>query len=197
MEERMDFFSDRKNVLAYIQESEGYTGINLILQLEKYLPEGSRLLELGIGPGKDMDILSEKYKVTGSDRSRVFLDIYRETHPKAKLLQLDAVTLETELLFDAVYSNKVLIHLSKAELIQSLKKQKSLLRAGGLLLHSFWAGTGEDDFDGLKFYYYQEKEIAEIIAADFVIVETGHYKEMEENDSFYILLRKRGGLHFS
>jgi len=187
----MDFFDDIKNVSEYIKMVENYTGSEFIKSLDRYLSAGSEVLELGMGPGADMDILSGRYHMTGSDRSEVFLNLYRDRHPEASLLHLDAITLETDQKFDALFSNKVLIHLSKAELIQSFTRQKSLLRNNGLLLHSFWLGSREEEFQGLKFHYYQEKDILSFLPSGFEVLETGRYTEMDEDDSFYLLLRYR------
>lgn len=47
------------NVRGYIRMAEGYDGAGLIAVLRKYLPAGSTLLELGMGPGKDLDLRAE------------------------------------------------------------------------------------------------------------------------------------------
>ena len=60
--------------------AEGYDGAELIKNLQKYLPENSTVLEIGIGSGNDMDILKKSYVVTGSDNSQVFLDKYADNH---------------------------------------------------------------------------------------------------------------------
>jgi trans-aconitate methyltransferase len=108
----MGYFDNVKNVRDYIRMAEGYDGRELIENLKKHLRSGSSVLELGMGPGKDMDILAGTYRVTGSDSSRIFLDMHRQTHPEADLLQLDAVTIKTDRRFDCLYSNKVLQHLT-------------------------------------------------------------------------------------
>ena len=73
-----------------------------------------------MGPGKDLDMLAKHYQVTGSDLSGVFLDLYRKKHKDADLLLLDAVSLKTDREWQGIYSNKVLHHLSKEELSESL-----------------------------------------------------------------------------
>ncbi len=95
--------------------ADGYDGAELIALLRRYLPEGSSVLELGMGPGKDLDLFRQSYRVTGSDISRVFLDRYRKDHPEADLLLLDATSMDTDRTFDCIYSNKVLHHLSRPE----------------------------------------------------------------------------------
>ena len=185
----MSFFHDAKNVQDYIKMCEGYDGRWLIEKLKKHLPEGSSLLELGMGPGTDLDILRETYKVTGSDYSQVFLQLYREKHPRADLLMLDAVTLNTDRQFDCIYSNKVLQHLSRDEFKQSITRQKDLLSEEGILFHSLWHGSKEEEMEGLLFVYYTEDEVSAIVDGDYEILEMVRYKEMEDDDSFYIILK--------
>ncbi len=43
----------------------GYDGRELIAALTNYLPAGAEVLELGMGPGVDLDLLSQTYQVTG------------------------------------------------------------------------------------------------------------------------------------
>lgn len=63
----MSFFDNEKNVLEYIKMCEGFDGRELIQILSKYLPKDASVLELGSGPGKDLDadsiyiILKTKY----------------------------------------------------------------------------------------------------------------------------------------
>jgi len=100
--------------------------------LREYLPDGTSILELGMGPGVDLDILSEVYQASGSDLSPLFLDRYSVRHPGTDLLLLDAINIETDRTFDAIYSNKVLHYLSKSKLVESLLRQHEMLNPGGL-----------------------------------------------------------------
>ena len=186
----MAYFNNRKNVNEYIQMAEGYDGRALIAVLQRYLPAGSTVLELGMGPGKDLELLAETYTVTGSDSSSVFLELYREKHPTADLLELDATSIDTDRTFECIYSNKVLHHLSRADLPQSFARQRELLSAGGLLLHSFWVGDHEEEYDGLRFVYYTEEALLSAVGPGFEVVVMERYTEMEEDDSFFVLLRK-------
>jgi trans-aconitate methyltransferase len=186
----MGFFDNQKNVDEYLKLAEGYDGRDLIDILKKYLHASSTVLELGMGPGKDLDMLSETYKVTGSDNSNVFLDMYREKNPTADLLNLDAVTLKTSRKFDCIYSNKVLHHLERSDLCLSFEQQYKRLEEKGLLMHSFWLGTTEEEHQGLRFVYYMEDELIKMAEHRFTIIETNRYKEMEPDDSFYIIMQK-------
>ncbi|MEQ8676515.1 MAG: class I SAM-dependent methyltransferase [Aggregatilineales bacterium] len=186
----MSYYNIQKNVEQYIQMAEGYDGKLLIDVLGKHLPEGSTVLELGMGPGKDLMLLGEKFNVTGSDVSPLFLERFKASNPDADLLQLDAVTMKTDRKFDCIYSNKVLYHLTQEQLIQSLKQQLQALKPNGLAHHSFWYGEGSEEMHGLQFTYYTEEKLQEIIGESYDIVEMQRYTEMDEDDSIYILLRK-------
>jgi trans-aconitate methyltransferase len=155
----MGCFEVGKNVDEYIRMAHGYDGRELIAVLRKHLPAGSTVLELGMGPGKDLDLLAETYTATGSDSSRVFLRRHRERHPAADLLRLDAATIDTDRTFDCIYSNKVLIHLSRPDFRRSFDRQKALLNSAGLLMRSFWRGEGEEVHRGLLFVYHSEAEL--------------------------------------
>lgn len=185
------FFNDLSEVKCYIKDSEGYDGSELINRLRKYLPVGAAILELGIGPGKDMDLLiKEGFFVTGSDISQPFLDLYRKRNPEADLLLIDAVNIDTGRKFDCIYSNKVMIHLNKEELRESLKNQHNNLNSNGILAHSLWYGNKKENWNGVPFFYYNEDTLIELVTGMFEVVELSRYNEMEEGDSMFVILRK-------
>ena len=187
----LGFFDTEKNVLEYIKMAEGFDGRDLISLLGGILPPGSTVLELGMGPGKDLDILSENFRVTGSDLSRVFLDLYRKNNPGSDLILLDAVTLKTQRKFDCIYSNKVLQHISKDDLKASFRKQWDILNDDGILFHTFWKGDREEMMDDLLFVYYTEDGLKELTGDGYQLIRSDIYKEMEEDDSILIVLRKQ------
>ena len=151
----MGFFDTEKGVNQYIKMAEGYDSAELIKILQKYLPKNSTVLELGIGSGKDMNILTKLYAVTGSDNSQIFLDKYKKINLDADLLLLDAVTMKTDRRFDCIYSNKVLHHLTREDLAKSFQRQKEILNPNGIAFHSFWKGNKTENMEGLLFTYYE------------------------------------------
>lgn len=173
----MSFYSNEKNVRDYIEMAEGYDGKYLIKELKKYLPKGSSVLELGMGPGKDLDLLKKDFNVTGSDYSQVFLDLYREKNKNTdiEILLLDARTLDTSQKFDCIFSNKVLYHLTEEELKASLERQWELLNEDGILLHSFWKGEEKEEQHGLTFVYYTEEKLRTMIDHKYEILEIKTY----------------------
>ncbi len=183
----MTFYNTPETAEEYIDMSADFDGRELIDELRKFLPAGSSVLELGMGAGKDLEILSEIYSVTGSDLSDYYLKRYRDKNPDCEILKLDAVTIETDQKFDAIYSNKVLMHLTEDELISSLKRQKQILNPGGLVLHSFWTGQGVEYHRGLRFVNQTEDSINKIFAEFFTMVKVVVYDENRGSDSLYIL----------
>ncbi len=187
----MAYFDDKKNVEEYIKLAEGYDGREFIPTLQAHLEDNAAVLELGMGPGKDFELFSEHFRVTGSDHSKIFLDRFRTAHPNADLLWLDAASLETDRKFDCIFSNKVLHHLSKSQLEKSFRNQTKILNPGGLSFHTFWYGDFEEEYSGLRFVYYTPENLQKLTDDEFEAIELNMYTEMEENDSFYILLRKK------
>ncbi|MEM7031884.1 MAG: class I SAM-dependent methyltransferase [Chloroflexota bacterium] len=186
----MGYYDEVKNVENYIKMAEGYDGATLISKLQDYLPAGSSVLELGMGPGKDLALLQEHYRVTGSDSSTLFVERYRQIDPQADVVTLDAVTMDIDRQFDAIYSNKVLYHLTKADFKQSLMAQAQVLNEKGILFHALWYGDEEADYHGVHSVYYTEETLQDAIGDSYEILEFTRYTEMEEDDSFYVVLRR-------
>ena len=186
----MNYFDQGTNAEDYIRMSRKYDGRELIPPLRAHLPDGSNLLEVGMGPGKDLDLLRKHYEVTGSDSAQAFLEIYRGKNPDADLLLLDAVTLDTDRRFYGIFSNKVLMHLTREALKRSFQRQAELLNPGGIAFHTFWRGEKEEIYDGLRFVYYQPDSMLDLITPDFSVIDSKIYKESAKADSFYIILQK-------
>lgn len=187
----MGYYDDKENVEQYIRMAAKYDGKLLVDAIGRYLPNGSKLLELGMGPGKDLLMLNEHYQVIGSDSSTIFVERFKKLHPNIRVVLLDAVTMETEEQYHGIYSNKVLYHLTRDELLASFERQARVLTRGGIALHSFWHGDEESEHQGLRFAYYNEDSLKALIGPAYDILETRPYTEIESDDSFYIVLRKR------
>lgn len=189
----MAYYDSKKSVEEYIKMARGHDGRQIIARLKEHLPAGSRLLELGSGPGTDWNILKEDYRVTGSDQSLEFLKYLRANNPEGEFLELDAASLKTDLPFDGIYSNKVLHHLSDEDLLASVRRQYEILRPGGIVCHSFWHGQDSEIYNDLFVNYHSDEGIR-ILFDDYFDHRLFHfYQEFEKGDSFlYIGARKKG-----
>ena len=184
------YYHTKESVEEYMKAAEGFNGQKLIDKLINFLPKESVLLELGSGPGKDLEILSRKYTVIGSDFSKEFLQHLKATHPQGEFLELNAIDLNTEKTFDGIYSNKVLHHLSDEELRDSFERQYKILNEGGIICHSFWKGEGSEFFKGMFVNYHHEESLKEFFNDYFEILSLDTYGEFAEGDSMVLYAKK-------
>ncbi|MDB4297318.1 class I SAM-dependent methyltransferase [Flavobacteriaceae bacterium] len=186
-----DYYKTKDSVAEYIHLAKDVNGAGLIKKLNTYLSKQSSLLEIGSGPGSDFNILSKQYQVTGSDNSEEFLQHLDVKFSNNQFLNLDAATLDTKKKFDAIYSNKVLHHLTDTDLKNSINRQSDILEAGGIICHSFWKGEGSEVFKGLFVNYHSKQAIKSIFQEKFNILLLELYAEFEEADSILLIAKKR------
>lgn len=155
------------------------------------LPEQSLVLELGSGPGNDLALLSSRYQVIGSDESPAFVDLLKARFPDLNILQLDAATIDTDGPFDAVFSNKVLHHLSDVSLAHSFRRQAEILRTGGISYHLIWCRLEvPEETHGLIYQARDQKAMSKALGPGFELLEYRLFGEFEEGDSLIIAARK-------
>ena len=183
----MDFYDDPLKVDEYEGMCVGYDGTELYQVLDKHLDSGSTLLELGCGPGNDLDYFNEKYKVTGSDLSDEFLLRCKKRFPDISFSKLDAISVNTDQKFDCVFSNKVLHHLTTEKLEVSLKRQQNVIKPNGIFAHTFWIGDKEFMMEDMLFVFHNRENLLELIAKYYSILEAYTYKEFEEGDSIFVV----------
>ena len=186
-----EYYKTKESVDEYIKLAKDVNGKQLIEKLEQVLPPHSTLLEIGSGPGSDWKILNKSFNVIGSDNSTEFLNHLVSKNPNGEFLKLDAITLLTDKMFDGIYSNKVMHHLTDNELTESIKRQYELLNPKGIICHSFWKGEGSEIFKGLFVNYHDEGNLKKYFEAYFEILSIENYKEFEDEDSLLLLGRKK------
>ena len=186
-----NYYHDEESVKKYIQMAEGVDGSALIEKLQNHLPKESSVLELGSGPGKDWRILSLLYDVVGSDYSTIFLKYLQKENPTGKFYHLDGITLKVDDRFDAIYSNKVLQHLSDDELRLSLKRQYHVLNDDGIICHSFWRGEGDEVYNGMFVNYQSASRLYKLCEKYFTILYCEPYQEFDENESLLLIAKKK------
>lgn len=186
----MGFFDTDDGVRQYLEMVDGYDGRPLIRQLSERAAKGATVLELGMGGGLDLDLLVEAgFDATGSDMSEAFLRHYAKRGGTAPTLQLDAKTIATDEKFDVIFTNKVLQHLTRDEMLESLARQGEVVAKDGLLFHTLWTGTGEEVHHGVNFTYYDRAAIEAVLPATLRLAEYEVYEEMKPDDSCLVVLR--------
>lgn len=187
----MSYFHDLDNASEYARECEHCDATEQVALLHDVLAVNASILELGSGPGNDLELLSRHYDVAGSDESPAFLSILKARHPGFTILKLDAEKIETTDSYDAIYSNKVLQHLSDAQLVKSFARQAELLHPEGYVLHLIWCDLDDAPTDIFPvFETRDEGQIAELMGTNFRIVAAEAYSEFKPDDSLAILARK-------
>lgn len=185
----MGFYDDPDSVDQYEKMCEDYDGDQLFEVLTRHLNPGQSLLEIGCGPGNDIESLKKHYAVVGSDNSDEFLKRCREKHADVEFLNVDAIKLDIDRQFDCVYSNKVLHHFPIEELILGLKRQCQVIHEDGLFAHTFWIGDQEFEKDGMYFRFHNREALISLIVDYFEILDLLDYKEFEDGDSLFVLAR--------
>jgi len=185
------YYHTKESVEEYIRSAEGHDGRAIIARLKEYLPSNSSLLEIGSGPGTDWKILNKIYKVKGSDNSGEFLKRLLAINPDGEFLKLDAVSLDTRLSFDGIYSNKVLHHLEDEALETSIKRQFEILNPGGIVCHTFWRGEDSEIYNDLFVNYHSDEGIRMLFENHFEMRLIQFYKEFEKSDSILYIGKKK------
>ena len=185
------YYKTEDSVREYISLAKDVDGAELIEKLKIFLPKSSSLLEIGSGPGTDWKLLNKDFKTIGSDNSQEFLNHLITENPDGQFLNLDAITLDTNVTFDGIYSNKVMHHLTDDELTQSIKKQHNILNTNGIICHSFWKGKGSEIFKGLFVNYHKKQDLKSLFEDHFEILHLDFYNEFDKDDSILLIGKKK------
>ncbi len=136
-----------------------------------HLVTGDKVLDLGCGNGVYTQYFSEHgFKVVGLDASSAMLAFARLKAPQATLIEADMMEMEFEAeSLAGVWAKASLLHLTKEELPQVLKKVYQFLKPGGVLYITVKKGEGESELFqdkytpgqkiGRFFAFYEEDEL--------------------------------------
>lgn len=188
----MNFYHKPENVQQYRSMMADYDNSTVLHMVREVLPFGSSLLELGMGTGLDLLDLSQNYQVIGSDFSPVFVSDFRREHPEIPVYELNAVDFSLNKKFDCIYSNKVLYHLSAVDFQKSLQIQAEHLSENGIIFLTLWLREFREKVyeEDLRFTYYTEKDIENLLPKNLQIEKMTRYAEMEADDSIAVILRR-------
>lgn len=107
-----------------------------IWTIERYVPRGSRLLEVGFGSGATAILLADLgYRVTAVDIDKVLVERLRHRYAdwvrmgRLEVQQADMLALPWQAReFDLVYHQGVLEHFPDEQIVQALKEQARVAR---------------------------------------------------------------------
>lgn len=188
----MGYYDDTKNAEGYAKMCEGYDAAAHLPMLFDAVPQGARLLELGAGPGADAALLHERYKVTATDAAQPFVDMIKRRLPGVDVRLMNAVSMDIDETYDAVYSNKLFQHLTDAQVQASFKRQADVLVPGGIAYHMIWTSIDNPPENmGLNFIARCLDDMRPLMGDAFEVMATEAYGEFEDGDSLIIMARRR------
>ena len=109
--------------------------------LSQYTMPGDKVLDLGCGNGRLLQIFKEKdVEYFGIDNSEKLIKIAREKYPGYNFQTADASSLPfSDNFFDKIYGIAVLHHIPSEDFrIQLFKEAKRVLKPGGFLILTVW-----------------------------------------------------------
>ena len=157
----------------------------------KHLSNGSKVLDIGCGPGLHAAYLSENgANVTGIDFSKKMIERAKINAPKATFSVMEIENLNfPEKYFDAIWCSASLLHIPKNSIPLVLRKISSLMNDEGIFYVSFKQGDGEEmandtRYGGVpKFWaYYNEDELHSLLtSAGFTILSSFIYQPSQSH----------------
>lgn len=181
------FYSDTVNVeFAEVQN-------RFLAKLEK----GAYILDFGCGSGRDTKYFLERgYEVDAVDGSEELCKLaseYTGIEVRRMLFQdLDEVEM-----YDGIWACSSILHLSKNELVNVMRKMAVALKGGGVIYTSFKYGDFEGERNGRHFTDMTEEKFSEILGQvgnlvmDEMWVSGDARKERGEEKWLNLVLRKK------
>lgn len=186
--ENTDFVRDYVSTHALSPEM-----LEEIKDFAKSLP-GKRVIDIGCGPGQDswyfaklgLDVVGVDYS---SEMVKTARRLDKADNPPRFLIgdMRDIDRLFTENSFDGAWINAALLHLSKKETLEFLKRLKRILVDGGQVFISLQKGEGEklkkDAVHGpeviRKWTYWEKEEFRKVLEKEgFEIIKTKEQKTL-------------------
>jgi len=110
--------------------------------LASKVPEGAKVLDIGCGNGRLLQVLPKNIRYLGVDLSSKLIRKARETYPDKRFLTGDFLSLPYDKLgqeYDFIFAIAVFHHLpNKRTRLHFLTKAKKLLGKGGKLMFTVW-----------------------------------------------------------
>jgi SAM-dependent methyltransferase len=174
------------SVAAYSLEPEAYEqkyATHLLDRPSRFaslIPPGSKILDLGCGPGRDIRIFTEAgHHPIGVELNPSFIKMAQQ-HGEVIAGDIREISsLFSPLTFDAVWAQASLVHLQKSEVENFLRDVKVLLKPNGLM-YACVPATGEsgwlEESDGRRWYttWPEDSFQTAIASAGFRIFDVTH-----------------------
>ena len=130
-------------VQEYLRGTPGpYPELTAFLDRFAILAGHGPVLEIGSGPGRDADYLETRgVQVIRTDATPAFVDLLRESGQDARLLDVRTDPLGGP--YQGIFANAVLLHLSRDQFADVLRRARAAIVPGGVLAFTLKEGDGE------------------------------------------------------
>lgn len=193
----------KETIEYYNKNSQKYISSTLNLNMDSLyepflalLKPGTRILDAGCGPGRDVKYFHDKgFDVVGFDASEEMVKKAREV-TGLPILHMDFSKMEFENEFDAIWACASLLHIPRKNIQGIFMLFSRALRKNGVFYMSFKYGENEEFRNCRLFSNYNEDSINSLISSfsDFTIISLWKTIDIRPNreDEFWInvLLRK-------
>lgn len=157
----IDYYNE--NAALYFETTVDADMSEEIAGFSKYLEEGSSVLDLGCGSGRDALAFYERgFHTTALDASEEMCKL-AEIYTDLEVLCMKFEELDFVRVFDGIWACASLIHVPKKEIRKILQKVTTALKQDGILFMSFRHG----DFEGYEnkryFSDYKKTELVSLI----------------------------------
>jgi len=139
-----------KNYKSLIEQYNSIKTTPLNQLFDKYIKPKYKVLDIGFGSGRDLRYIQQSLKAEcyGVDSCQGFIDdLGKDKYFRDKLFlaQLPNLKLDIDFRFDVIILVAVLMHLSRDEIVKSIKNIKKYLVGGGVVIISYSIAPREDE----------------------------------------------------
>ncbi len=160
------------NPQTYHQNTFSIDPAPFLTPLADRLPDGSLVLDVGCGSGRDLCWMKSKgFRVLGLERSPGLAEIARR-HAECRVIQADFEQFDfSTLSVDAILLIGALVHIPHPRLMGTLKRILPALKDGGIALLTIKEGAGQrPDANGRTFYLWRHEDIQRALTENGIAV---------------------------
>lgn len=168
-----------KNAAEYFEQTVNIDMQESLDEFKELLPEGSSVLDLGCGSGRDsVYFVTNGFDVTAMDGSEEMCNL-ASIHIGQDTLCLSFADMNFDEVFDGVWACASLLHVPSNEIEEILQKVIDSMKMNGVLFMSFHYGEYEGMREERYYTEHRTKSLKELIAK-FVEVELVEIERCED-----------------
>lgn len=190
----IDYYNE--NAALYFETTVDADLSDEIDEFSKHLEEGSSVLDLGCGSGRDALTFYERgFHTTALDGSEEMCKL-AEIYTDLEVLCMKFEDLDFINVFDGVWACASLIHVPKKEIGNVLQKVTDALKQNGILFMSFRHGNFEGYENRRYFSDYNKEELVSLIGKitglEYIDIRLSRDRLKEDQEWITVYAKKTG-----